>query len=123
VRRLPQLIAAALGAFILVLGVWALVDPLSFYTQLATFPPYNRHLFHDVGAFQVGIGGTLLLALMTSDALLLALSGAAIGALLHAVSHVIDRNLGGRTTDPWGLGLLALVLVGGAVLRARQRSN
>jgi hypothetical protein len=58
--------------------------------------------------------------LFARDILLLALTGTAVGAVLHAISHVIDRDLGGRTTDPWGLGLFALVVVAGAVLRARE---
>lgn len=118
--RLAKVIAAGAGVLFVVLGAWALVDPQSFYDQLATFSPYNVHFLHDVGAFQVGIGGTLLVAFFVRDSLLLALAGAGIGAVLHAVSHVIDRDLGGKTTDPWLLGLLALVLVAGALMRARS---
>ncbi len=120
IERIPRLVAIAVGVFIAALGVWALVDPLSFYEQLATFPPYNRHLFHDVGAFQIGIGATLLLVAFARDPLLLALTGTAIGSVLHAVSHVMDRDLGGRTTDPWSLGLLGLVVLAAALMRARQ---
>lgn len=117
--RLARLIAAAVGLLLVALGAWAMADPQSFFEQLADFPPYNEHLFHDVGAFQIGIGATLLLAFYVRDSLLLALEGAGIGAVLHAVSHIIDRDLGGRTTDPWALSLLALVIVAGALLRAR----
>jgi hypothetical protein len=119
-KSLPRLIAIAVGVLMIGLGAWALVDPQSFYEQIAAFPPYNKHLFHDVGAFQVGIGSALVLAVFIGDALLLALAAGAIGSILHAVSHVIDRDLGGRTTDPWGLGLLALILVAGALIRARE---
>jgi hypothetical protein len=118
--RLARLAAIAVGAFLIILGFWALFSPLSFYEQLATFPPYNRHLFHDVGAFQIGIGSALLLGAFMTDTLLLGLTAGAIGASLHAISHFADRNLGGRTTDPWALSLLALVLVVGAVARRRQ---
>jgi len=118
--RLAKLIAVGVGLLLVILGAWALVDPRSFYDQLATFPPYNEHFLHDVGAFQVGIGGTLLVAFFVRDSLLLALAGAGIGAVLHAVSHVIDRDLGGRSSDPWALGLLALIVVAGALMRARS---
>lgn len=56
------------GLFFLAPGIWAFAAPHSFYDQVATFPPYNRHLLHDIGAFQIGIGVALLLALRWSDA-------------------------------------------------------
>jgi hypothetical protein len=37
--------------------------------------PCNQHLIHDAGAFQIGIGAALLLALVCPDALLVALTG------------------------------------------------
>lgn len=121
--RVVRLVAIAVGAFLIILGLWALVSPLSFYEQLATFPPYNRHLFHDVGAFQVGLGSALLLAAFVSDTLLLGLTVGAIGAGLHAISHIVDRDLGGRTTDPLALSLLAVLIVAAAVMRRRQLSE
>lgn len=118
--RLPRVIAAAAGLLLLILGLWAFVDPRSFYDQLAVWPPYNAHFLHDAGAFQFGLGATLLGAVFARDALLLALSGVGAGALLHAVAHFIDRDLGGRASDPYLLGLLALVILAGALLRSRE---
>ncbi|MFI6483292.1 hypothetical protein ACIBH1_35550 [Nonomuraea sp. NPDC050663] len=111
----------ALGAlFFLAGGAWAFLWPHSFYTTVATFPPFNLHLFHDAGAFQLGIGAALLAALFTRDALLVGLVGGAAGAVVHAISHVVDRNLGGNPSDPWTLSGLALLLVVATVLRARS---
>lgn len=118
--RLARLVAILAGLLILVLGLWALIDPRSFYEQLAEFPPYHRHFLHDVGAFQAGIGATLLLSAFARDALLLGLTGAAVGSILHAVAHIIDRDLGGRATDPWALSLLGLIILVAALLRASQ---
>lgn len=115
-----RVIAVAVGLVLTVLGLWALIDPGSFYDQVANYPPYNRHLLHDIGAFQTGIGATLLLTFLWTDAPLVALSGASVGSVLHFVSHVIDRDEGGRTTDPATVGLLALVVVAAAVWRRRQ---
>ena len=42
------------GLFMLALGIWAFFAPASF-ADFAAFP-YNRHLLHDVGAFQIGLG-------------------------------------------------------------------
>ena len=119
---LVKVICALSGLFLVALGVWAMADPVSFYEQLATFPPYNAHLFHDVGAFQIGLGAALLLPLVMKDMALLGLTAVGAGAVLHAISHVIDRELGGRTSDPYLLGAFALVLIVGAVLRARELS-
>jgi hypothetical protein len=116
--RVPPAIALAAGLFSAGLGLWAFFDPQSFFDQLALFPPYNEHLLHDVGAFQVGLGATLLLALVwRSDALLVALAGMGIGAVLHFISHVEDTDLGGRSSDPYTLGVLAAVIVGAAAWR------
>jgi hypothetical protein len=115
-ERAPQIVAFTAGLFITGLGLWAFFDPQSFFDEIALFPPYNEHFLHDVGAFQVGIGATLLLALVwKSDALLAALAGVGIGAVLHFIAHVEDTDLGGRDSDPSGLGLLAAVIVGAAV--------
>lgn len=107
------------AAFFLVTGVWAFGWPRSFYDVVATYPPYNLHLFHDVGAFHLGIGAGLLSGLIWSDGLFVALVGGSVGASLHFVSHVLDRDLGGRASDPYLLGLLAAILVIGAWLRYR----
>ena len=123
-RTIVRLVAAVVAIFFVAIGIWAMVDPQSFYEQLATYPPYNKHLFHDVGAFQIAIGTTLGVALFRSrDALRVALYGASTGTVLHAVSHILDRDLGGRSSDPWLLSALALVmlLVTAAHTAQRQR--
>ena len=44
-------------------GLWAFVTPKSFYDTVATFPPYNVHFIHDIGAFSIGLGAVLGLAM------------------------------------------------------------
>lgn len=111
--------ALLLGALnFLGFGVWAFFWPENFFHNVASFPPFNLHLFHDAGAFQLGIGAALLGAVFWRDGLLVALFGAATGAVVHAISHVTDRELGGSASDPWVLGALAVLLVVAAVLRA-----
>jgi len=120
--RLPRAVALLGGLFFVGLGVWAFFDPQSFYDNLAKFPPYNEHLFHDAGAFQIGIGATLLLALTWKDGLAVALGGGSVLAIAHAISHFIDKDLGGKDTDPWFLSFVAAVLVIGLVARRRGRA-
>ena len=112
--------AVAAGVLTLALGLWSFASPESFYDQIATWPPYNRHFLHDIGAFQAGIGATLLIGAFARDALLVVLSGAAVGSVLHAIAHFIDRGAGGRASDPAALGVLAALFVVAAILRARE---
>ena len=116
-RRFETIVLLLAGLFFLLPGIWAFVGPHSFYDQLAPFPPYNRHLLHDIGAFQIGIGAALLLALRWADARFVVLAGAASAACVHLVSHVVDHDLGGKDTDAFVFGALAVLLVVAAGLR------
>jgi hypothetical protein len=123
VRVLVRVVVALVALLFIAIGIWALASPLSFYEQLATYPPYNKHLFHDVGAFQAGIGATLLFALFRRDALQVALLGTSVGTILHAFSHWIDRDLGGESSDPILLSALALVVVLATAVYMSQRQR
>lgn len=96
------------AAFLVATGAWALISPHTFYAQIAHYPPYSRHLVHDIGAFELGLGACLLIGLVVQDALLAVLAGNAVGAGAHFVSHLLDRSIGGRPSDPLTVGLLAL---------------
>jgi len=115
-------VTAVAGVVNAVGGAWAFVAPRSFYENVASFEPYNLHLLHDLGAFQLGLGAALLAALAWRDALLVALAGGTVGAAVHFVSHLLDRDLGGRGSDPWTLGALALLLLVAFGLQLRRRS-
>ena len=108
------------GLALVLPGLWAMLAPESFYASLAVYPPYNRHFIHDIGAFMLGLGTTLGLALALGDALFVALAGNAVGALAHFVSHAVDRELGGQPSDPLTFGVFAVLLVGLAAWRARM---
>lgn len=113
------LCAASLGGItMLALGVWAFFAPASFADFVAV--PYHRHLLHDAGAFQIGIGVALLLALVWGDGLAVALGGYITASGFHLASHLMDRGLGGRDTDAPALGLLFLVGLCGFVVRGRD---
>jgi hypothetical protein len=120
VERLVRGAAIAGAALFLLPGAWAFADPASFYDAVALFPPYNRHLLHDIGAFQLGIGTALLLGVAGWSGLRVALWSAAVAAVLHAISHIVDRGLGGRDTDPLALSVAAAVLVAAAVASGRE---
>jgi len=125
VRNIPKYVVALLGLVMLVFGLWAFLAPQSFYTNVAGFGTYNVHLLHDIGAFQTGFGVALLAALVWNDALLVVLSGGAVGTVLHAIAHWIDRNLGAANTkkEPIELTLLAVIVVAGLLIALRNRTR
>ena len=121
-RIVTGALVAALAAFAAG-GLWAFFGPRSFYEEVALFEPFNEHLFHDVGAFQLGLAMAAGLALAGLDGRRVALWGLAVAATMHTVSHAIDNDLGGRDSDvPLLAGLAALLLVA-AVLASRTRKQ
>ncbi len=106
------------AASMLVLGVWAMAAPHSF-ADFIDYEPYNRHLVHDAGAFQIGIGAAVALALVWTDAIGVALAGFAVASGLHTLSHYTDRHIGGHDSDVPTLGVLTLVALGALVARLR----
>lgn len=107
------------GLLFVVAGAWAFFAPESF-AQFVAFP-FHLHLLHDVGAFQLGIGAALLLALLWADGVMVALGGYVVGTTFHFISHVMDRHLGGHSYDAPALALL--VVVGLAAMYARARGK
>ena len=116
-----RVVVAVVGLITVGIGAWSFFDPTSFFDRIALFPPYNEHLLHDIGAFEIGLGVALWLALVWADALLVVLTANAVATTVHVVAHVIDRGLGGHPLrDISSLLLLAVVLVIAAGLRLRQ---
>ena len=111
----------ACAASMLLLGAWAFLAPASF-SRFVDYPPYNRHLIHDAGAFQVGIGAAVVAALLWRDGVLVALTGFAVASALHTVPHAVDRQLGGHASDVPALGLLTLVALYAIAARIRGRT-
>jgi len=105
------------GLFVLALGIWAFFAPASFADFVAF--PYNTHLLHDVGAFQIGLGVAVLLALLWADGVMVVLAGYVVGTGFHLASHIIDRHIGGHGYDPLVLGLLVGVGLAGMYAQVR----
>ena len=108
------------GLVVLATGLWSFLAPHSFYDTIATYPPYNRHLFHDIGAFTIGLGSAFLFAIWVRSALTVAIAANAVAAVLHGVSHIVDRDLGGKSSDPWLLSAVGLALAIPAIGRLRR---
>jgi hypothetical protein len=39
----------AAGLLLVATGLWAFAAPRSFFEVVATYPPFNEHLLHDIG--------------------------------------------------------------------------
>lgn len=112
-------VAAGLaGLFMLGAGVWALVSPRTFAAVVGF--DYSEHFLHDAGAFQIGIGLSLLLALIWRDPRATVLAAFLAANTVHAINHATDLDLGGRSLDAWLLGALS-VLVAFALWRRLGR--
>ena len=122
-QRYVKAVVALAAIFQIGTGAWAFFAPESFYDVIATFPPYNVHFLHDIGAFLIGIGISLVGALLWRDALFVVVLGGAVAASFHWVSHILDRDRGGAASDPWTLGVFALLLVVALVLRSPWRGD
>jgi hypothetical protein len=96
------------------------VAPRSFYDTLAVFEPFNHHFIRDIGSIQMGVGIAGLVAARKASGLVVGLTGLASFQVLHVLSHVIDRDDGGRPAfDIAALGLAAALTVVALVYAAR----
>lgn len=121
---LPRVVAGAAGVFFTVAGLAAFGSPEAFFEAAATFEPYNAHFIRDIGAFQIGLGAVLLLAVWIDDGLVVALGGVGFGSLVHGVGHGLDRELGGTPAiDIPFWAAFSVLLLAVAVLRWRTSSQ
>ena len=124
--RGPRIVATVGGVSFVGLGLWAMVAPQSFFDVVATFEPYNQHFLQDVGAFQIGLGAVLLLALRQPalSGLAVALLGVGIGNAAHTVSHVLGIDLGGKpATDIPFFAVLTVALLWAGWSASRQTAG
>ena len=117
-RRFVLTVTGLAGLFMTAAGMAALLAP-NWFAEAAGFPRHT-HFVHDAGAFQLGIGITLLLALIWHDGLALVLAGFLVANTTHAVNHAADLDLGGHSADPWGLAALSLLTAAALVVRLGQ---
>ncbi|BCO41516.1 hypothetical protein MINTM001_26550 [Mycobacterium paraintracellulare] len=111
-------VTAFVGTVTTGIGIWCVLDPPSFARAVGFGE--HQHFLHDVGAFQIGLGITLLLALIWADALAVALAGFIVANTVHTVNHVMDLDLGGSPAQAWALGAVSVALVAAFVLRLHQ---
>ena len=129
VNRAALWLSVAIG---LVVGLWAVAAPQSFYdsfpglgrTWVADDGPFNEHLIRDVGALYLALGGASLASLRTLDTRVAGVAWTVFG-VLHLGYH--GAHLGDmETVDAVGnVVTLGLSLAVGILLLVpvRQRSE
>jgi PPOX class probable F420-dependent enzyme len=117
-KRYVAAVTGLLGLGMLGAGAWSWTDPHSF-AEFAAFP-VHVHFLHDLGAFMLGIGVMLMLALVWRDALATVLTGFLIANTIHAINHGMDLDLGGRAVDAWALAIASVASAIAVWLRLRQ---
>jgi uncharacterized protein YjeT (DUF2065 family) len=107
----------ALSALMFVIpGLMLIFTPRLFYDLLADFPPYNQHFMGDAGAFSLGIGIALLMALRNPAQHRAVLWGAFVAAMAHVLNHAYSDFIVGHEplrhglTNTLPLALAALLL-------------
>lgn len=116
VRKVVRAWLVVLAAAQVLLGVWTVLFPASFYSNVPTVdwtPPYSEHLFRDFGGASLGIAVVVIAAAIWFERRLVVISQLSYLAfsLPHLIFHV--QHLHG---DSAFLSTLLVVGVGVAVL-------
>jgi hypothetical protein len=115
-------LAAAVSAFYLVTGTWALMAPTAFYRAVAPFPPGNDHFLRDGGAFAVGLGLVAAIAAKHPAVTRSIMAAVAVASALHLLSHVFDVHEGGHPTRDLVVLPLVVLAAGVASWKANGRA-
>jgi hypothetical protein len=115
--RLTSILPVAIGvlaAYSLVLGLWMLIAPHSFFDQIAGFGAYPPHFIRDGATWQIALGVTLFAAIGRASWRAPLLAFATLQSGLHAINHWVDvdkaSSLGLGLFDAISLTVLTAVL-------------
>ena len=117
-RIFVRTIALLAGIGSTAVGIWALTDAEGFASWTGFGP--GSHYVHDIGAFQLGIGVSMLLALLWTDALAVVLAAFLVGNTAHAWNHAADADLGGRGYEPYAFAAASVLILAALIGRLRE---
>ena len=124
-----RLIVLISGIFYALTGLALLFLPTWFYTNVGTFPPFNRHYTGDVGAFALPLGIGMMLAWRDPRQHRLVIGVAAGVSVVHALNHLYDDFFGSGqfafhlSITTISLIILAIFVVAAAVESYANRSR
>ena len=112
--RLAPVLLGVLGVSEVLLALWMVLAPRSFFDGIGGFGAYNPHYMRDVATFELAIGIVALLAIRRPSWWPATLAVAAIQFALHAINHIADvgkaDDLAAGIFDAASLTAVALLL-------------
>ena len=108
------------GVYPLVIGLFMMFVPGTFFDTLGTFGVRNDHYIFDNATFEIPQGLLLLAAVRRASWRVPALAFATLHWALHAISHIIDPHHGAGDLIGWleAGGLVATTVILAIALRA-----
>jgi hypothetical protein len=118
--RYVEVALIVLGVYSVLIGLFMIVAPGTFYDTLGNFGVRNDHYIFDVAAFELPLGLMLLAAVRWPSWRVPALAFATLHWGLHALSHIVDPHHAAGDWIGWleAAGLVAATAILVMALRA-----
>jgi hypothetical protein len=118
--RYVEVALIVFGVYSVLIGLFMIVAPGTFYDTLGNFGVRNDHYIFDVAAFELPLGLMLLAAVRWPSWRVPALAFATLHWGLHALSHIVDPHHAAGDWIGWleATGLVAATAILVMALRA-----
>jgi hypothetical protein len=118
--RYVEVALIVFGVYSVLIGLFMIVAPGTFYDTLGNFGVRNDHYIFDVAAFELPLGLMLLAAVRWPSWRVPALAFATLHWGLHALSHIVDPHHGAGDWIGWleAVGLVTATAILVMALRA-----
>ena len=118
--RYVEVILIVFGVYSVVLGLFMLVAPGTFFDTLGNFGLRNDHYIFDNASFELPLGLMLLAAVRWSSWRVPALAFATLHWALHSLSHIVDPHHAAGESIGWleAAGLVVTTVLLAIALRA-----
>ena len=121
VSKAARILAPALGVLAvsqLILAVWMVADPGSFFDQIGAFGARNDHYIRDVATWEAALAVTAGIAVVRPSWRVPALTFALVQFAFHGLNHIVDAGDAHASTSGWGdaIEISAGAIVLGALL-------